>query len=290
MERFAVSDPERVAALARVEAEASGVEDVAEAIHLILNHLTDLVGADGAVVDLEREDFLITCFATPHLAHEVGRSQEISISIGGSAFSEGRILRSPNIHRDPRLPASVVNEADPGVSLMIVPLFVHGPAVGIVRLVSAEECFFDDEDLAIARAMTGSIARVLMDAVRKEIRAESHDQGLLASGNHTERFRERRKIELRQAERYGYPVSIVLCGLRGYVTGAVLETLSSLVRSTDECFRLDAAEFAIMMPGASTSDARKAAERLVAAVEAASEGVRVEWEVRLLQRSGWGVA
>jgi hypothetical protein len=123
-----------------------------------------------------------------------------------------------------------------------------------------------------------------------ETRHEADDQQLLSSGNHAVRFADRRKVELRQAERYGYPVTILLCRLTGYVTGEILGRLSSLVRSTDECFRLDAAEFAIMMPGASLPDAEKAAGRLATEVEKTGQGVGVEWEVRPLNAPGWDVA
>jgi len=289
MKQFAEVHPERIAAVARVEAEASQLEDVADAIHLLILHLTDLVGAEATVVDLERDGSLISCYSTAAAAQEIGRVQEIEASVSGYCFSVGGVLRTPNIRRDPRftIPEGAV---DSTVSMISVPLHVHGPAVGLVRVLSSTEDCFDDEDLSIARMMTGAIARVLMHAVRREIRDEAEDQQLLSSGNHTVRFADRRKAELRQSERYGYPVSILMCRLKGYVAGEVLQQVSALVRSTDECFRLDAADFAILMPGTSLSDASKAGARLGRTIETAAEGVRLEWEVRSLTAQGWDVA
>lgn len=281
MRRFAELQPEKIAAIARVEAEAAQIPDIVDAIHLVIGHLNDLVGADGVVVDFERDGSLISCYSTAGLAHEIGRVSEVGNSVTGYCFSVGDVLRTPNIRRDPRfsMPATVDEDI---VSMISVPLHVHGPAVGVLRVSASSEDRFDDEDMAIARMMTGSLARVLMHAARREVREEAADQEHFGSANQAVRFEDRRKAELRQSERYGYPVTILVCRLKGYVDGRVLDQVLDLVRATDECFRLDAAEFAILMSGATLDDAGKAGARLKREVEADAEGVSLEWEVRPL--------
>ena len=278
--------PGKLEEIGRVESAATALGDVAEAIQLLLGHLADLTGA-GAVVDLEQDGSLVSCFSTAGAEHELGHVQHIDRSLAALCFSNGDILRSPNIHRDPRFTVPAGGSAV--VSMVGVPLYVHGRTVGVVRLVAASESCFNDEDVSVARSLTGSIARVLMLAVRKEIRGVAGSDPA-TSANQIERFADRRKVELRQADQYGYPVTILNCTLKGYVDGEVLHQLSELVRSTDECFRLDAAEFAIMMPGTSLSDGHIVGARLAKAVETASDEVCLEWDVRPLSATGWDAA
>lgn len=169
--------------------------------------------------------------------------------------------------------------------MITIPLHVHSAAVGLVRVVSVHESFFDDDDLVAARLLTGAVGRSLMQAVRAEIHDEQRDGWLLSRMGDAPRFDDRRKAHLLHAERYGYAVTLLVCRLKGYLTSDVLQKMTSLVRKGDDCFRLDADEFAILMPGTAPREATRAGERIKRALEADADGasgIRVEFEARAL--------
>lgn len=284
-------DAERLAAVARVELDAAACDEISNAIHLLIGHLNDLVNADAVFVDLVRDDELVTCYTTASAASELGRSQSVAESMTGDCLRFGAALKSPNVTRDPRLRPPGI-ERTTYLSLIAVPLHVHGAAVGLVRVVAVAEAFFDDEDMVIARLLTGAMGRTLIQAVRAEVRDEARDQALLSGFPGPEAFEDRRKSHVRHAERYGYPVSVLICRLKGYLTSDVFHTLSSLVRKSDDCFRLDADEFAILMPGTAAHEAGIAGERIKKALENAPEGsgVRLEWSARELEAAHQEIA
>lgn len=282
-------DTYKLARIARAEAEAAAIDEVGPAIQLLIDHLSDLTEAEAVVVDLERAGDLVSCYSTSGLAEEVGSVRSVATSAIGYCFSLEHDLRTPNIHRDPRFPHGA--GADPkAVSMISVPLHVNGPAVGLVRVMSSEESHFDVEDVAVARLLTGSIARILMHAVRREIGRMKTEPGSVSVASEASGFADRRKAELRLAARYGYQVTIVHCHLDGYVTSEILEMIPSLVRSTDGCFRLDAADFAILMPATSAEQAALVAGRIRTQVEASGDGIRLGWTIRPESGEGSEVA
>lgn len=276
MERLGEIGAEKLADVARVEAAAAALHSVPDSIQLLIDHLREITGADGVVLDLERDGVLVSCFATT--AQQPRQVHEVEASVVGRCFSSGQILRTPNLHRDPRF-VDADEMPEDAVSMITVPLHVHGPAVGLVRVMSSDESRFEDEDVAAARLMTGSIARIMMQAVREEVLRDEKDESRVSVAAAASGFADRRKTELRQAARYGYSVTIVHCRIDGYVTGEVLEMIPSLVRSTDGCFRLDATDFAILMPATSKEQAALVADRIRSQVEAAADGVRLHWVI-----------
>lgn len=273
-------DPERLAEIARIEAHVSAIPDVSHAIELLVQQLAHVLDADGVLVDLVQDGQAVTCFATPSLASELGCSRSVDRSVAGACLRAKAALKSPNIHLDPRVTVAP-DEAAVGVAMICVPIHLRGPAIGVVRVVSSKESFFTEESLAIARFLTGTISRILLNEMRSELSSGSVGSSALELVP-IEDFEDRRTAQVHHAQRYGYPVTVVSCRLKGYVTKDVLQRMSSLVRNTDELFRLDADEFAILMPGTSASDARTAANRLERAIqgEAGSESnVKLEWRV-----------
>jgi hypothetical protein len=95
-------------------------------------------------------------------------------------------------------------------------------------------------------------------------------------------FAARRDVQVEHAERYGYSVSLIICRLEGYLSRDVFDQMASLVRKTDDCFRLDAGEFAILMPATTLQEADSAALRIKRGIEdnvgEGSSRVRVRWE------------
>jgi hypothetical protein len=276
--------PDRKSAVARAERDAADAPSVSEAITTLISEMARLLRADGVVVDLLRDDEATTCYAAG-FASEVGRSRPIHQPLIAECLRSLEPLRSPNVRRDPRFqpPSEDMGEV---VSMISIPLYVHGPAIGLVRAVSSKESHFDDEDLVLARLMTGSVGRVLMDAVRREVDQDVglSRPGLLGPAD----FAARRDVQVEHAERYGYSVSLIICRLEGYLSRDVFDQMASLVRKTDDCFRLDAGEFAILMPATTLQEADSAALRIKRGIEdnvgEGSSRVRVRWESSSLVR------
>jgi hypothetical protein len=276
--------PDRIAVVGRAERAAADAPTVAEAIGMLIAQLDKLLQADGVVVDLLRDDEVTTCYATGLLSAEVGRSRSIHESAIAECLRSSEPVRSPNVRRDPRFQPPP-NDMDDVASMISVPLYVHGPVVGLVRVVSSKDSHFDDEDLVLARLMTGSVGRVLMDAVRHEVDEEIGrlPAGVLGPAD----FAARRDAQVTHAERYGYSVSLVVCRIDGYLTRAVFDQMASLVRKTDDCFRLDAGEFAILMPGTTLEEADAAALRIKRGIEDSAEAgsrITLYWESSPLVR------
>lgn len=68
--------------------------------------------------------------------------------------------------------------------------------------------------------------------------------------------------EMSRAEAGGYPLSLAIVRIRGYLDGDLLRRVADLVRSVDECFVTDLGEFAILMPHTTGEAAALAARRV----------------------------
>ena len=77
-----------------------------------------------------------------------------------------------------------------------------------------------------------------------------------------EAYMRRLAQEMSHAEASGYPLSLVIVRVRGYLDSDLLRRVGDLIRSVDECFITDLGEFAIVMPHTTGEEAAIGARRV----------------------------
>ncbi len=229
-----------------------------EVMSLVVERAGTLTGATGSVVALTEGDEVVTRAAAGTARSTVGNRTARSASPSARAIAESRPVRG----------------GDGGESLT-VPLLYGEAAVGYVEVTSNKPDTFGDEDIETLRLLAQIIAIALHRAYTypKPRRDVDHDP-LTGLGNRRA-YEERIEAELARNRRYGHSFSLALLELDGFETGvdrygqaagdeAIVEIATVLKRHTraiDACFRIAAADIAIVLPGTSLDGARILVER-----------------------------
>lgn len=191
--------------------------------------------------------------------------------IAGRVFDGGQAEVIHQITREPGFVGQLL-----GVQSMIcAPLRVEGETLGVLCLVKGEgELGFADSDLHLVGALANQAAMALYKTRLHELATRDGLTRML-----TRRFFMRRlQDELKRAQRFDRPVSLVLIDVdrfkqindtRGHLVGdAVLQAISSLLRANirdeiDVLGRYGGDEFALILPETDAEGARVVALRLL---------------------------
>ncbi len=163
-------------------------------------------------------------------------------------------------------------------SIVAVPLMVKEKLLGVVAAVSKETASFTGADLRLLTAYAAEASMSLENAIlHQEVRKQASTDDLTHLTNRRY-FYVRLEEELKRAQRYGHPVSLLFLDVDdlkqvndryGHLQGDELlrhvgSTLTAVLRASDVAARFGGDEFVILLPETGREEASRAAERLLA--------------------------
>ncbi len=250
--------------------------DVEEMIKTITSSIQKLSGAGGIVLWRRAASYQV--YTSDKLPL---RTEKVSIK-----KLRGTLLDRIHTYREESISINELSRFDkknplpegfpPFESLIAMPLFVNERLQGIAMAVSEKKEAFNQSHISLFRVYLNQASESLSKALlHEEIKQLAFTDGLTGLYNHR-RFQERLDEELKRAERYGEPLSLILLDIDhfkrvndtyGHPAGdAVLKKLAEIIKRTvreiDFPARYGGEEFAIITLKSRARNAEKIAERL----------------------------
>ena len=290
---------ERLNALLRLERETLGLL-VEEAYETLMNYAVRLVpGAEAGSLLVRNDDGSFSYAAA--LGYELKNLQNVSFSLVDMRDGWYRAGREKWERGEPRIvsaaewdiaqmsyrtaPVEVIDQAGRVREIkanLCFPIVYQGEVLALMNLDSfSDPEAFDEESLEVSRIFAQQAALLLH---------EQHYRYLLEKAAHTDPLTglpNRRAFDVdyevfwRSAERYGYPLAVLILDLSGFkevndrfghaagdrVLREVARVLTSLIRNGDHVYRWGGDEFAVLQPHTTLSGAVQAAKRYAEAIE-----------------------
>jgi GAF domain-containing protein len=119
-----------------------------------------LTAARGAVIEIVEGDEMVYRSASVSISEHVGLRLKLGASLSGRCVIEQRALRCDDIEYDFRVDREACRKV--GIRAMLcTPLFQAGRAVGVLKVMAAEPCAFDEDDQYLLSLLAGSLGAAL---------------------------------------------------------------------------------------------------------------------------------
>jgi signal transduction histidine kinase len=166
---------------ARFSAIIATQHDIATAGHnfvqvmtLIAERTQELTRAKGAAIELIERDELVYRVGTGMASRHVGLRLAIASSLSGECMRRNETLLCDDTESDPRVNREACRKI--GLrSMVVVPLYHNGGAVGVLKVLSTRPRAFSERDARALQLMAGLIGAAMSNAAEFESR-----QALLA--------------------------------------------------------------------------------------------------------------
>ncbi|HEX7245599.1 MAG TPA: sensor domain-containing diguanylate cyclase [Solirubrobacterales bacterium] len=272
-----MSEPssEHLRAIIQTQTEIAASDlDLDATMRLIAARGQELTDATAGVVELaDGEDMIyrvVTGEATPFLGVRV----PMAGSLSGLCVSEGRVLRSDDTRKDPRVNVEACRRVG-ARSMLCVPLVHQARTVGVLKVYSPAPRAFSSGDVETLELLSELIAAHMSHATLLAAEAHGGRHDALTGLPNRRAYDERLAVEVSRASRYGWPLTLCLLDLDGFKTvndrlghpagDEVLRRAAAVIdgsRVADDKFRIGGDEFALLMPKTPREDAALAATRL----------------------------
>lgn len=259
----------RLLEIVKIQTEIAAAKlELGKVIELVAEKAKAITESDGAVVELAEGADMVYRGASGIAAKQLGLRILRKGSLSGMCIDEGRALRCDDSETDLR----VNREACRAVglrSMIVIPLKYRNIAVGVLKVLSAEASFFDEEDIQTLDLMSGRIASSMAHASAFESQREEAEQlffhathdTLTGLGNRS-LFYEHLRSNLALARRNQGLMGVAMLDMDGLKTmndrfghkagDFAIKTLASRLknsaRDSDTVARLGGDEFAVIVP------------------------------------------
>ncbi len=191
--------------------------------------------------------------------------------------TRGKPVRIFDVNNEP----GFETDADGIKSFLAVPMLSRGKVIGVMEASSTRTGAFLEQDERIFSILAGSAALAIENALLHQKTEELTVVDELTGLYNYRYFDRKLRTEIRRAERYGLPLSLIMIDIDwfkrcndtyGHLFGnLVLQDLSSRikesVRDVDEVCRYGGEEFVVILPQTKKEDAQMIGERIRQRVE-----------------------
>ena len=245
-----------------------------------------LTQATGAVVELVDGEEMVYSAVSGSAAGSQGLRLKRAASLSGRCVELGIPLNCEDASTDERVDRAACERV--GVASMIcVPLFHRGKAVGVLKVVSSQTHAFHDAHAQTLSLLATVIASSLAHADQFESAAFDRDHDALTKLRNRRAYDAELAAECGRARRYEHPLTLALLDLNGFkelndteghpagdaMLRQVAAALRQWTRGADRCFRIGGDEFAVMFTETRPEAAEIVLERIKRAVEGLGKGI-----------------
>ncbi|HEV2114096.1 MAG TPA: GAF domain-containing protein [Terriglobales bacterium] len=140
------------------EKQAEARQRLAYALKLMAELTQLLTSADGAAIALREGDHIV-CFASTGSAPEVGVRVQTDTGLTRECLRSGLIVRADDAQNDARVDTEACRAL--GIrSIVVVPLFSQGAAVGVLQVLSGKSAAFAHADVLLLPQVANLIMRL----------------------------------------------------------------------------------------------------------------------------------
>ena len=260
-------------------------------IALVVSRAQEMTGGAAGVVELTDGDEMVYHVVSGAAEPFAGMRSAVKASLSGRCMLQNEALLCEDVKDDQRLDPEACLRVG-ARSIVCAPL-IHGQrVVGVLEVYDPNAYAFGEDDVITLRVLSGIIATAMAQAGKFEPhRHESRHDPLTGLPNRLA-FDEQLEREIARANRYNGKLTLCLANLdglqaindrQGHAAGdAVLRAVATILkrlRDSDQAFRFDGDEFAMIFPGVDYGRARTAVCRAQTAVERdpACLGVGLSW-------------
>jgi signal transduction histidine kinase len=170
-----LEDAERLSAIIATQYDiATAGHNFIDVMTLIAERTQKLTRAKGAAIELIERDELVYRVGTGMASPHVGLRLAIASSLSGQCMRLNETLRCGDAESDPRVNREACRKI--GLrSMVVVPLYHSGGAVGVLKVLSTKPKAFSEHDARALQLMAGLIGAAMSNAAEFESR-----QALLA--------------------------------------------------------------------------------------------------------------
>jgi signal transduction histidine kinase len=168
-------DAERFSAIIATQYDiATAGHNFVQVMTLIAERTQELTGAKGAAIELIERDELVYRVGTGMASRHVGLRLAITSSLSGECMRLNETLLCDDTESNPRVNREACRKI--GLrSMVVVPLYHNGGAVGVLKVLSTRPRAFSERDARALQLMAGLIGAAMSNAAEFESR-----QALLA--------------------------------------------------------------------------------------------------------------
>jgi len=162
------AEVEVTTAIIDIQREISGLnQDVTASLSKVARRTQELTHASGVSIDLIEKDELVLRIATGIATENVPMWLDLASQLTRECVRNGGFFRCDDTEIDQHLDRAACHRI--GLrSVVMVTLYRHGPATGILKLVSNQPSAFGEREVGVAQLMAGLLGSPLIrDAHRK---------------------------------------------------------------------------------------------------------------------------
>lgn len=139
---------------------AEAILDHEAFIMLVIERITLLTQAQGAVFELLEGDEIVFKAASGELAAHIGMRLKLGHSLSGMCIMSGQVLACNDAESDPRVDLAACRMVN-ARSLVAAPLIHAGTPVGVLKIMSSRPDAFSERDIQTLQLMAGLIGTAI---------------------------------------------------------------------------------------------------------------------------------
>lgn len=131
--------------------------DIGKVLDLVTDKSMGLTSADGAVIELAEDDFMVYRSADGIAKNQLGLRISRQNSLSGLCVATGQIMRCDDARQDPRVDLAACEKV--GLrSMIVVPLAHQDNVIGVLKVLSQKPSAFSEADATILGMLSELVA------------------------------------------------------------------------------------------------------------------------------------